>query len=195
MIRSVWSATLLVVVGLAWAVIASAFPSDPGPFGYDEQNQLEIDYDALTCQAFGYDLAGVPTVHREESRVAGPSNLPAKFTGFLAAKGGLMNPNAIRFSQDSIKAGFKDASFGTIDDLAAGLKNGSIRPGSIEPIRLVEREGTLISIDNRRLEAFRRAGVDVPTRMATPAEIQQAILQGKFSAGNLGGTTIRVRGK
>ena len=105
-----------------------------------------------------------------------------------------MNPNAIRFSQDSIKAGFKDPAFGTIDDLAAGLKSGSIKPGSIEPIRLVEREGYLISIDNRGLEAFRRAGVDVPTRMATPAEIQQAIQQGKFSAGELGGTTIRVRG-
>lgn len=110
-----------------------------------------------------------------------------------AARGGLTNPNAIRFSQDSIKAGFKDPAFGSIDDLAAGLKSGSIKPGSIEPIRLVEREGHLISIDNRRLEAFRRAGVDVPTRMATPAEIQQAIQQGKFSAGELGGTTIKVR--
>ena len=62
------------------------------------------------------------------------------------------------------------------------------------PIRLVEREGHLISIDNRRLEAFRRAGVDVPTRMATPAEIEQAIRQGKFSAGPLGSPTIRIRG-
>ncbi len=113
----------------------------------------------------------------------------------LAAERGLMNPNAIRFSQDSIKAGFKDPAFGTIDNLAAGLKSGSIKPGNIEPIRLVEHEGNLISIDNRRLEAFRRAGVDVPTRMATPAEIQQAIQQGKFSAGELGETTIRVRGQ
>ena len=106
-----------------------------------------------------------------------------------------MNPNAIRFSQDSSKTGFKDASLGGIDDLAVGLKNGTIKPGSIKPIRLVEREGNLISIDNRRLEAFRRAGVDVPTRMATPAEIQQAIQKGKFSAGELGGTTIKVRGQ
>ena len=107
----------------------------------------------------------------------------------------MINPNVIRFSQDSIKAGFKDPTFGTIDDLAAGLKNGTVKPGSIEPIRLVERDGNLVSIDNRRLEAFRRAGVDVPTRMATPAEIQQAIQQGKFSAGELGGTTIKVRGQ
>ncbi len=52
----------------------------------------------------------------------------------------------------------------------------------------------MISIDNRRLEAFRRAGVDIPTRPATHAEIQQAINQGKFSAGELGGNTIRIRG-
>ncbi len=111
------------------------------------------------------------------------------------AEGGLINPNAIRFSQDSIRAGFKDASLGGIDDLAAGLKNGTIKPSSIEPIRLVERKGNLISIDNRRLEAFPRAGVDVPTRMATPAEVRQATQQGKLSAGELGGTTIKVRGK
>lgn len=66
---------------------------------------------------------------------------------------------------------------------------------SLKPIRLVERSGNLISIDNRRLQAFRQAGVDVPTRMATPAEIQQAIGQGKFSAGELGTATIRIRGR
>jgi len=112
-----------------------------------------------------------------------------------AVESEMLNPNAIRFSQDTIKAGFKDPALGTIDDLAAGLKGGSIEPSSVEPIRLVEREGNLISIDNRRLEAFRRAGVDVPTRMATPAEIEQAVQQGKFSAGELGGSTIRVRGQ
>lgn len=88
---------------------------------------------------------------------------------------------------------FKNPAYGTIDDLAAGLKSEKIKPGDIEPIRLVDREGHLISIDNRRLEAFRRAGMDVPTRMATAAEIKIAVAQGKFSAGPLGGTTIRVR--
>lgn len=116
-------------------------------------------------------------------------------SGAKAFRGRMMNPNSIRFSQDSIRAGFKDPGFGTIDDLAAGLKSGTVKPESIQPIRLVEREGNLISIDNRRLEAFRRAGVDVPTRMATPSEIQQAIKQGKFSAGEQGKRTINVRGR
>jgi len=107
----------------------------------------------------------------------------------------LRNPAEVRFSQDSIKAGFKDPKFGSIDDLAEGVRTGRIKPADIEPIRLVEREGKLITIDNRRLEAFRRAGVEIPTRMATPEEIAQAIRQGKFSAGELGSETIKVRGR
>jgi len=78
--------------------------------------------------------------------------------------------------------------------LTDGLRSGAIKPTDIPAVRLVERQGKLISIDNRRLQAFRDAGVDIPTRMATPNEIQQAIRQGKFSAGELGGDTIRIRG-
>jgi hypothetical protein len=117
--------------------------------------------------------------------------------GVISPKGAnvrMVNPENIRFSQDSIKAEFKDPRFGTIDDLAAGLRGKTIKPGDIEPIRVVVRNGELVSIDNRRLEAFRRAGVEVPVRMATPSEIREAIRQGKFSAGELGSPTIRVRG-
>ncbi|MCC6322744.1 MAG: hypothetical protein IT438_15050 [Phycisphaerales bacterium] len=105
------------------------------------------------------------------------------------------DPNTIRFSQDSISASFRNPAYGKINDLRDGLKSRNIKPESVEPIRLVERKGHLISIDNRRLEAFRRAGMDVPTRMATRAEIRQAKQQGKFSAGKLGGITIKVRGE
>ena len=65
----------------------------------------------------------------------------------------------------------------------------------MEPIRLVERDGHLVSIDNRRLQAFREAGKDIPTRMATPQEVQEAIRRGKFSAGPTGSDTIRIRGR
>lgn len=106
-----------------------------------------------------------------------------------------LDPATVRFSQDSIKAPFKDPKFGTINDLAEGLRTGKIDPADIEPIRVVEREGKLTSIDNRRLEAFRRAGVPVRTRRATTAEIEHAERQGKFSAGPLGSDTIRVRGQ
>ena len=120
-----------------------------------------------------------------------------KATGARATtpNGGFLDPMSIRFSQDSIRPGFRSPEFGTIDDLVEGLRTGRVKSGDVEPIRLVEREGNLITIDNRRLQAFREAGLDVPTRMATPAEIEQAIRQGKFSAGPLGTDTIRIRGR
>lgn len=50
----------------------------------------------------------------------------------------------------------------------------------------------LITIDNRRLQAFREARVEIPTRMATSEEIAEAVRQNKFSAGPLGSDTIRT---
>jgi hypothetical protein len=66
------------------------------------------------------------------------------------------NPFAIRFSQDSIRPEFREPQFGTIDDLAQGLRTGHIQPDEVEPIRLVELEDTLITLDNRRCKHFDR---------------------------------------
>jgi hypothetical protein len=136
------------------------------------------------------DAPKAATIVESPTQVPGGAEPAATSTGTV-----LRNPAEVRFSQDSIKAGFKDPKFGSIDDLAEGVRTGRIKPADIEPIRLIEREGKLITIDNRRLEAFRRAGVEIPTRMATPEEIAQATRQGKFSAGELGSETIRVRGR
>jgi hypothetical protein len=38
-------------------------------------------------------------------------------------------------------------------------------------MRVFERDGKVFTLDNRRLEAFRRAEVDVPARMVSPQEI------------------------
>ena len=103
------------------------------------------------------------------------------------------DPFAIRFSQDSIRPEFRGPQFGTIDDLAQDLRTGRIQPDEVEPIRLVEREGSLITLDNRRLQAFRQAGVEIPTRMATLEELAHAERTGKFSAGAGGTEAIRIR--
>ena len=101
-----------------------------------------------------------------------------------------IDPFAVRFSQES--AGYTFRGRGTIDDLATGLRNGSISPDNVPPIRLVERDGNLFSLDNRRLEAFRRAGVQAPYRMATKKE---AASEGwKFTTRNKG-ISIRIRGE
>ena len=101
-----------------------------------------------------------------------------------------MDPNSVRFSQSSIRACFADGS--TIDDLAEGLRLGRIRPEDIPPLRLVEREGLLFTLDNRRLEAFRRAGVAIPWRMATAEELVAEAW--KFTTTSHG-ASIRIRGE
>jgi len=99
-----------------------------------------------------------------------------------------ISPEEVRFSQESIKGLFKAG--GTIEEMAEGLKNGTVAPAGVAPIRLVEKEGQWFTLDNRRLEAFRRAGVLVPYRIATLEETAEE--QWKFTTHN-GGTSIRVR--
>ncbi len=101
----------------------------------------------------------------------------------------LLNPQDIRFTQASIKATFQDGV--SIDDLAEGLRNGYIRPYYIPAIRIFEREGKLYTLDNRRLEAFRRADINIPVRMATPQEVAEGAW--KFTTPN-DGLSIRIRG-
>ena len=125
-------------------------------------------------------------------RACGPPLYDVASGCSVAAKsgGGLIDPATVRFSQDSIKGTFKAG--GSVDDLAAGLKAGTIKPGDIPAIRLVDKDGVLYSLDNRRLQAFQQAGVPIPYRMATPEEVAAEAF--KFTTEN-GGTSIRVRGK
>jgi hypothetical protein len=101
-----------------------------------------------------------------------------------------MDPFEVRFSQGSISYRFKDGS--TIDDLAEALRTGRVLPATVPPLRLVAKDGLFFTLDNRRLEAFRRAGIAIPWRMATPEEV--AAESWKFTTTN-NGTTIRVRGQ
>jgi hypothetical protein len=101
-----------------------------------------------------------------------------------------MDPHTVRFSQSSIGYRFRDGR--TIDELAQALRTGQVRPEDVPPLRLVERDGQLFTLDNRRLEAFRRAGVPIPWRMATPEEIEADAF--KFTTKN-GGIAVKVRGE
>src|SRR5438270_447670 len=101
-----------------------------------------------------------------------------------------MDPNQVRFSQRSISPTFGDGS--TIEDLTEGLRTGRIRPEDIPPLRLVQREGLFFALDNRRLEAFRRAGVEIPWRMTTPEEVVAEAW--KFTTTNRG-VSVKVRGQ
>lgn len=68
-----------------------------------------------------------------------------------------IDPRQIRFSQFSASKNM--ALYGTVNDLAKGLQNGKISKESIKPIRVVERNGKLYTLDHRRLLAFQLAGM------------------------------------
>ena len=76
----------------------------------------------------------------------------------------------MRFTQDSVKGAFRNGT--SLNDAAAALRAGGAEGASKFPsIRLVEHEGQLFTLDNRRLLTFSQAGQQVPFRMATEAEI------------------------
>jgi hypothetical protein len=105
---------------------------------------------------------------------------------------GWLDSKEIRFSQSSIKSEFRNPAHGTIDDLAEGLRNGIVDGARLDPIRIVEVDGKLYALDNRRLCAFRRAAVAVRYRHATQAEIDDE-LRRKFNPVD-DGQRIRIRG-
>jgi hypothetical protein len=75
--------------------------------------------------------------------------------------------------------------------MADDLSRGALRADSVPPIRLVEHEGSMFSLDDRRLIAFQEAGAPVPYRMATPREINRLWTE-HFTTPN-GGTSIQLR--
>ena len=103
---------------------------------------------------------------------------------------GMMDPKRVRSSQSSILYRFRDGR--SIDELAEDLKTGKIEPSNVPPLRLTERDGQLFTLDNRRLEAFRRADKEIPWRWATADEIAQESF--KFTTTN-DGISVRVRGE
>jgi RHS repeat-associated protein len=108
------------------------------------------------------------------------------------AETGEIDAGAVRFSQDSIKSTFTDGR--SVAELAEGLKNGTIDPASVPPIRILEKNGQIFSLDNRRLAAYQEAGIPIRYQKATFKDIANSLARDKFSTGN-GGTSIRVRGE
>jgi RHS repeat-associated protein len=133
------------------------------------------------CGGAGMNCFGLPI-----AGFAIEGELPALAEGEVST----MDPALVRFSQDSISPDFKAGN--SVSELAEGLKSGKVNPASVPPIRLVENNGKLYTLDNRRLAAFQKAGVRIRVRMATP---QEAAKEGyKFTTTN-DGTSVRIRGQ
>ena len=129
-------------------------------------------------------IGGIAAIRASQLAAFSTYSLPA------ASEVRTIDPHSIRFSQSSISNYFRDGS--CIDDLAFALRKGTINANEVPQIRLVNRDNLQFTLDNRRLEAFRRADVQVPYRMATHEEMTSEAW--KFTTTNEG-TSIRIRGK
>ncbi|WLE97264.1 MAG: RHS repeat-associated core domain-containing protein [Candidatus Electrothrix communis] len=98
--------------------------------------------------------------------------LAKKILGYVPAEG-FIDPSKVKFTQDSIGATFKNGQ--SIDDVARQLRSagGDELAKKFPQIRLVEKDGMLYTLDNRRLATFSAGGQKVPYRMATPKEIKK----------------------
>lgn len=92
---------------------------------------------------------------------------------------------------NSIKSTFQGG--GSIDNLAKGLKDGSIDPSSVPAIRIVEKDGKIFTLDNRRLKAFQDAGVPINFQKVDFDNLPKKELD-KFTTQNEG-ISIRIRGQ
>ena len=105
---------------------------------------------------------------------------------------GVVNPNTVRFSQDSVSAHFRPP-YGSVDDFSLGLIEGNIEQNSIKPIRIVEKDGYVYTLDNRRLYGFQQAypklKIDIPYIKLDDIPKQQLF---KFTTKN-NGTSINIR--
>ncbi|MBL1260424.1 MAG: VCBS repeat-containing protein [Thiotrichaceae bacterium] len=74
-----------------------------------------------------------------------------------------VSPSDVKFSQATASQNF--SSNGTINNTVDNLRSKKITPDDIPAIRVVERNGELITLDNRRLAAFSAAGVkNIPVK-------------------------------
>ena len=103
-----------------------------------------------------------------------------------------LDPNDIYYTQDSIGRNFSDGR--SVDDMITGLKNGSITKDSVPDIRVFKQGGKIFTLDNRRLYAFKQAGMSeinaTWVNPLTPSIAKE--LAWKFTTMN-GGISIRVR--
>jgi hypothetical protein len=98
----------------------------------------------------------------------------------------IVDPRTVRYTQDSVTHRFSGPGGHTITSTAGSLRSGNLDPWALPTVRLFERNGSLFSLDNRRLAAFQEAGVPMPFRMATSDEVASEAW--KFTTTNDGRT-------
>ena len=81
---------------------------------------------------------------------------------------GTINASRIRTSQDTASWNFKPPyNNSNIGEAAYQLREGAKLPSEFGSVKLVEKDGMIWSVDNRRVLTFRSAGTDIPYEKTT----------------------------
>ncbi|EQC00482.1 nematicidal protein 2 [Photorhabdus temperata] len=154
----------------------------------------------------------VATIQREGLGGKGAVNAPKRMAQNITG----VDPKNVLFSQDSVSAVFKEEN-GVVRDVADLIEEFREFPltykDEVEPIKTVKfsdlsqfpkvqekfpnntHPNSLITIDNRRLYAARRAGIsEIRSQPATHNELMDALNQSKFTT-KYGGKSIDLRVK
>ncbi|QGM46566.1 RHS repeat-associated core domain-containing protein [Methylocystis heyeri] len=106
----------------------------------------------------------------------------AKATGTAERMAGLIDGSAIRFTQSSVSATFRDGA--SLQTTVDALRAGTMSPVELPPIRTFQQGGLTFTLDNRRLLATQLAGTRVN---AIPATTEEIIAEGwKLTTTNYG---------
>ena len=118
----------------------------------DEIREREAKYGSIgrTLELQSYLRASRPFDFR---------NAPTFRYSWKYVANGRINPWLVRFTQDTVDWPFKNPKY-NIGDTALALRNNTLTPEQLEPIRIFEKNGQLFSLDNRRVLTFRSAGKD-----------------------------------
>jgi hypothetical protein len=168
---------------------ALVLPVVPGVIGTIIKGARAVDTAVDAIQTVNRASNAAQTANQAANLVQGAQTAARYADEAIQATTGFVDPSKVRFSQSSVSYKFRDG--GTIDELAEGLINGTVNANNVPPIRLVQSDNLLYTLDNRRLEAFRRAEAPIPYRMATGEEVANEVW--KFTTRNEG-VSIRVRG-
>ena len=128
------------------------------------------------------------------SRVADPEKLLRADEFVKLPEAGMIDPNLIRTVQNSVKRRFKTeagrSKGRTIEEMVETLRAG--RAHDIPPVRIMEYDGKVWTLDHRRLVAARVAGTELRYKKVRFEDVKDEFAD-KFGTSN-DGLSIAIRG-
>jgi len=155
---------------------------------------LDANYAGFSAKLQSTWNNGLRDFRNQAIMIGGADILAAGVGAALASKAvATIDTALIRFTQSSVSQVFRTGE--NINDVAAALRGpgGEALARDFAPIRIFQQEGSLFTLDNRRLLTFSMAGREVPYVWATPEEVASQSWKFTATPQQAGGWYIRVR--